>query len=148
MKALPRRKGNHHVPTPLLNSVQASLNESPSQKEGKSTPTVATTAKKAIASMKALPRRKGNGLLVLALWWLLWGLNESPSQKEGKFFLSDVLHHVLGRLNESPSQKEGKCKFSPHGRRTLATASMKALPRRKGNSIKRRWGAVQLLSPQ
>ena len=27
-------------------------------------------------------------------------------------------------------------------------ASMKALPKRKGNSIKRRWGAVQLLLPQ
>ena len=53
------------------------------------------------------------------------GLNESPSEKEGKY--ARILLMWLtstASLNESPSEKEGK------------------------SSIKRRWGAVQLLSPQ
>ena len=36
------------------------------------------------ASMKALPKRKGNGLQTTAVVFPVRGLNESPSQKEGK----------------------------------------------------------------
>ena len=60
------------------------LNESPSQKEGKCLSS-ALSHSSSTASMKALPRRKGN------LRWLVRAcsanltLNESPSEQEGKF---------------------------------------------------------------
>ena len=63
----------------------ACLNESPSEKEGKSLHVLAT-----------------------AQDWV--SLNESPSEKEGKFAARYFgLRRILGRLNESPSEKEGKC---------------------------------------
>ena len=60
------------------------------------------------ASMKALPKRKGNFRAVPFVLPYIYSLNESPSKKEGKWF----------RLNLF---------FS------LVRASMKALPKRKGN---------------
>ena len=81
MKALPRRKGNHRPDMVVL--TESGLNESPSQKEGKSEILSTVT--------KSLPR-----------------LNESPSQKEGKWHVQDTLKNTPKSLNESPSQKEGK----------------------------------------
>ena len=107
MKVPPKRKGNLHPRTPDP-TCSPSLNESPSEKEGKS----------------------GNGLTV-ALTDV--GLNESPSEKEGK-----SLSIICGRanhqsLNESPSEKEGKCsEASPNLSRVWA--SMKVPPKRKGNT--------------
>ena len=60
------------------------------------------------ASMKALPKRKGNGCKVSG-GSFVFRLNESPSEKEGKF-------EMMRRLN-----------------RPDTFASMKALPKRKGN---------------
>ena len=60
-----------------------------------------------LASMKALPKRKGNQIERLDDE-PEQRLNESPSKKEGKYC---VLLSVIGkahRLNESPSKKEGK----------------------------------------
>ena len=62
-----------------------------------------------LASMKALPKRKGN---------------LSPS----------VAGHPLRRLNESPSEKEGKCLTADTPKLRYPVASMKALPKRKGNA--------------
>ena len=59
-------------------------------------------------------------------------LNESPSQKEGKFVPPSGGPLEIHRLNESPSQKEGKSSF-PCPLRPPTPASMKALPKRKGN---------------
>ena len=59
------------------------LNESPSEKEGKSADF------------------RGRG-------WHVQGLNESPSEKEGKCDEVDGLGNPVQRLNESPSEKEGK----------------------------------------
>ena len=59
-------------------------------------------------------------------------LNESPSKKEGKKQTSPSRDHKTTRLNESPSQKEGKSPRLAEDKAELA-ASMKALPRRKGN---------------
>ena len=61
------------------------------------------------------------------------GLNESPSEKEGKYArygASAPSHHGL---NESPSEKEGKSPAGPHLTWPGPAASMKALPKRKGN---------------
>ena len=59
------------------------------------------------------------------------GLNESPSQKEGKS-VKPMHTLIVGGLNESPSQKEGKL-WHASARRPRPRASMKALPKRKGN---------------
>ena len=59
MKALPKRKGNCNLLLqPALQTVR--LNESPSQKEGKSV-FIRYECYVSSASMKALPKRKGNG---------------------------------------------------------------------------------------
>ena len=59
------------------------LNESPSQKEGKFG-SEAWSRRFSSASMKALPRRKGNLACGGGRYGGGRGLNESPSQKEGK----------------------------------------------------------------
>ena len=61
-------------------------------------------------------------------------LNESPSKKEGKctLYAWNVAASELC-LNESPSKKEGKLPdITTHAQ--PVNASMKALPKRKGNS--------------
>ena len=58
MKAPPKRKGNaRRLKT---EEREYRLNESPSQKEGKSPKIQAPNTQVSWASMKALPRRKGN----------------------------------------------------------------------------------------
>ena len=106
MKALPRRKGNgSHL---FLGDHAETLNESPSQKEGKYF-CFHRHAHSVDASMKAPPKRKGN------LRWLVRAcsanltLNESPSEKEGKFPGNRLPSLKSQGLNESPSEKEGKC---------------------------------------
>ena len=59
-----------------------SLNESPSEKEGKLSRLPSTRAETS-ASMKALPKRKGNSVVARISSSVL-RLNESPSEKEGK----------------------------------------------------------------
>ena len=84
MKVPPKRKGNFPSPGCAAGLLD-SLNESPSEKEGKSRATWFHSA----------PGRT---------------LNESPSEKEGKS-RATWFHSAPGRtLNESPSEKEGKCK--------------------------------------
>ena len=83
------------------------LNESPSQKEGKSG---------AVTDVRVTNV----------------GLNESPSKKEGKCHRESCTRGS-GRLNESPSEKEGKSGVIVRAGDLAAAASMKALPKRKGN---------------
>ena len=83
-------------------------------------------------SMKALPKRKGNTRRVAYPPVSQSALNESPSKKEGKF-LNDSLQTVENALNESPSKKEGKS-FTVEAVVDVLSPSMKALPKRKGNS--------------
>ena len=62
-------------------------------------------------------------------------LNESPSKKEGKSARAALPYPKTPiSLNESPSKKEGKWS-EPKVHRAQVFASMKALPKRKGN-----WG--------
>ena len=62
----------------------SSLNESPSEKEGKCLVDSVSEMQTVTASMKVPPKRKGNLAAVTAT---LEGrrLNESPSEKEGKY---------------------------------------------------------------
>ena len=83
------------------------LNESPPEKEGKFHRNVQVVLTYE-ASMKALPKRKGN-----------------PA--------TSASHAALHSLNESPPEKEGKFCCTPPVRATSSRASMKALPKRKGN---------------
>ena len=59
------------------------LNESPSEKEGKYTSNIPANVG-GIASMKALPKRKGNAATTMCPRLRPSRLNESPSEKEGK----------------------------------------------------------------
>ena len=59
-------------------------------------------------------------------------LNESPSEKEGKLQEPHPWRQGLP-LNESPSEKEGKSVDS-NPAEVAATPSMKAPPKRKGNT--------------
>ena len=83
MKVPPKRKGNAGAASGCPDAV-ASLNESPSEKEGKSPENV----------LKVLEANET--------------LNESPSEKEGKSEPSTPAPEVTETLNESPSEKEGK----------------------------------------
>ena len=62
-------------------------------------------------------------------------LNESPSQKEGKFYF---LHHARCHTHRAsmkvPSKEERKSDAQLCGV-GIWTASMKALPKRKGNGL-------------
>ena len=64
-------------------SCRAPLNESPSEKEGKSTRLLRVSGL-VFPSMKAPPKRKGNRGLGAGQVLDLAALNESPSEKEGK----------------------------------------------------------------
>ena len=81
MKVPPKRKGNTTTRTWWAISWH-SLNESPSEKEGK---------------YRALS---------ITLYQLT--LNESPSEKEGKYSFETMADFEAFALNESPSEKEGK----------------------------------------
>ena len=130
MKALPKRKGNRAGRVLIRRRAVASMKALPKRKGNEHDLEVQVNA--GGASMKALPKRKGNPAHRRAP-----GpghrLNESPSQKEGKYQREDG-GFVLGKLglNESPSQKEGKL-WHASARRPRPRASMKALPKRKGN---------------
>ena len=96
MKALPKRKGN--FPPEFLQELQGSsgrLNESPSEKEGKS-------------PQPFLPLANSSAL------------NESPSEKEGKS-REQTQALVVNSLNESPSEKEGKSGDTPNSTESLAS---------------------------
>ena len=59
MKVPPKRKGNSRIPEGL-DKLASALNESPSEKEGKSASISKTSRLEAGPSMKVPPKRKGN----------------------------------------------------------------------------------------
>ena len=112
-----------------------SLNESPSEKEGKWARLLRVNGAVEVASMKVPPKRKGNtGAPEVPAKGCC--LNESPSEKEGKF-LQRLLepNKSVARLNESPSEKEGKSGAIGADGYGRFWASMKVPPKRKGNSV-------------
>ena len=85
-----------------------SLNESPSEKEGKCGFSLLRLTHLIYASMKVPPKRKGNRHRTVPGLGLVASLNESPSEKEGKWRPARRLPVAALCLNESPSEKEGK----------------------------------------
>ena len=107
MKALPRRKGKLGSEGAMRQS-SSCLNESPSQKEGKTSTIYAYYLVSLCASMKALPRRKGK-----------------PGAAAENAGASSASMKALPR-------RKGKLCGGGRVARCLRRASMKALPRRKG----------------
>ena len=93
----------------FYNTEKIALNESPSEKEGKS-------LNDAVKFSNVTP------------------LNESPSEKEGKCMYMRSRSPANRTLNESPSEKEGKFNSSALLFYTLFP-SMKVPPKRKGNKV-------------
>ena len=84
--------------------------------------------------MKALPKRKGNWSRSSQTGGRVFRLNESPSEKEGKSIRFQNARLIASTgLNESPSEKEGKFHNLLCHVHSIQPASMKALPKRKGN---------------
>ena len=106
MKALPKRKGNGGVAAGE-HFERGGLNESPSEKEGKWCVEHVEEVINA-ASMKALPKRKGNHLKISChpMQWRA-SMKALPKRKGNAAALSARVNSVVG-LNESPSEKEGK----------------------------------------
>ena len=85
------------------------LNESPSEKEGKSDSYCFRTD---VQSLNESPSEKEGKYIIGGQTGLeLRCLNESPSEKEGKFITPWCIGEFGGGLNESPSEKEGKSSF-------------------------------------
>ena len=108
MKVPPKRKGNFAARGRLPVLLTWSLNESPSEKEGKSARALPVRGLRQ-PSMKVPPKRKGN------------------------VRSTGTTRCERGTLNESPSEKEGKCAQHITGR-YFVRPSMKVPPKRKGNS--------------
>ena len=83
MKVPPKRKGNSGNDSQDGMNSQA-LNESPSEKEGKSC-CLEWFAVRIPPSMKVPPKRKGNAARRKGDTLKFLALNESPSEKEGKY---------------------------------------------------------------
>ena len=109
MKVPPKRKGNWYYST-LAGFEYETLNESPSEKEGKCSFLLRVAGGRP-PSMKVPPKRKGNTMIC-----------HRGGDKRAT-------------LNESPSEKEGKSTHTPTTT-TTKSPSMKVPPNRKGNQAK------------
>ena len=74
--------------------MRGSLNESPSEKEGKSACPPEVGGSDCEPSMKVPPKRKGNHVWAVGACLGL-ALNESPSEKEGKLVSVMTENHTL-----------------------------------------------------
>ena len=92
MKVPPKRKGNGRLGGVAVFSPGAALNESPSEKEGKSAGPEEVGAGCG-PSMKVPPKRKGNPPARPQAYVRVSPLNESPSEKEGKWPGATTLRH-------------------------------------------------------
>ena len=106
MKAPPKRKGNLRWLVRAC-SANLTLNESPSEKEGKFE-VVGGVSERGCPSMIVPRTRKGNNWAKKCTAEQIRALNESPSEKEGKYTVRCAASRISSALNESPSEKEGK----------------------------------------
>ena len=160
MKVPPKRKGNAADFRGRGWHVQG-LNESPSEKEGKSPfddvrlrvcgasmkvppkrkgnpARLGPRPKPERASMKVPPKRKGNlGRLNRQQRHGRCASMKVPPKRKGNASLITASAGATERLNESPSEKEGKWTFDIL-RASLIHASMKVPPKRKGNTMRNR----------
>ena len=84
-----------------------SLNESPSEKEGKYS-TNRRFSQIGQPSMKVPPKRKGNDFDLFVVGFGLFPSMKVPPKRKGNSTPQLTLPVALS-LNESPSEKEGKC---------------------------------------
>ena len=110
MKALPKRKGN--IQSIIENPASTSLNESPSEKEGKFS-RVSSPRRQMSASMKALPKRKGNVGEFLSGARVCDDASMKALPKRKGNFPRVGVSAMMRCLNESPSEKEGKYASRP-----------------------------------
>ena len=94
-------------PSWMLRS-RASLNESPSEKEGKCPRGHRGAASHPNPLNESPSVKEGIFQFSLLSHFLHITLNESPSEKEGKFSPAALARRCWRALNESPSEKEGK----------------------------------------
>ena len=85
----------------------AALNESPSEKEGKSSPVQSMKTSQCSPSMKVPPKRKGNFGLYGSLPYIYSPSMKVPPKRKGNTGLLPK-NFSYTPLNESPSEKEGK----------------------------------------
>ena len=91
----------------MLQAVGERLNESPSEKEGKCAAIEQPPFRYIYASMKALPKRKGNEILHRRNFLRVQAsMKALPKRKGNVSKFSETIHPTS--LNESPSEKEGK----------------------------------------
>ena len=86
----------------------SSLNESPSQKEGKYRVGAVRYREQHGASMKVPPKRKGNEGLPHSKVLDSFASMKVPPKRKGNVDIVGIEYPLLISLNESPSQKEGK----------------------------------------
>ena len=119
---------------PVLQEVisKLRLNESPSEKEGKSA-TGYCGGVFLCASMKVPPKRKGNFHRVRDKAGCKKGLNESPSEKEGKSLPPSIPLSYPRASMKVPPKRKGNSR-NPDQAQESEKASMKVPPKRKGNT--------------
>ena len=119
-------------PLPPSLDVWGSLNESPSEKEGKSAVAACLNVSRLGPLNESPSEKEGKSDKMHAYAAAASALNESPSEKEGKLTLQCIKKALPPSLNESPSEKEGKwvsVGYLPY----IYSPSMKVPPKRKGN---------------
>ena len=110
----------------------STLNESPSEKEGKSKTWKPRNLWPTWPSMKVPPKRKGNHPLHPVIARRLSPSMKVPPKRKGNILPLEVAQRAKRALNESPSEKEGKCDLMTQGK-IHPKPSMKVPPKRKGN---------------
>ena len=131
MKVPPKRKGNEGIQRGA-NRLHT-LNESPSEKEGKSTAIMAAARNGPPPSMKVPPKRKGNGIREPVTVICSPPSMKVPPKRKGNAFLDGIARMGRASLNESPSEKEGKFRSGASVFGSATKPSMKVPPKRKGN---------------
>ena len=130
MKVPPKRKGNSA--DSARRGTVISLNESPSEKEGKFRPSVVCEV--SVTTLNESPSEKEgkSGSHVLTCENLGPSMKVPPKRKGNLVSNSDGTWALA--LNESPSEKEGKLGFLILFGHAVRLPSMKVPPKRKGNA--------------
>ena len=89
-------------------SRMVALNESPSEKEGKSSTSRVERRVPVMPSMKAPPKRKGNERRLYQLLHAVKPSMKAPPKRKGNPPSVSATSSKRMSLNESPSEKEGK----------------------------------------
>ena len=110
------------------------LNESPSEKEGKSSTMPQWVTLAAGPSMKVPPKRKGNMTVERRYAYPSFTLNESPSEKEGKCASVGFLPDIYTPSMKVPPKRKGNTALRELSLIVGTSPSMKVPPKRKGNN--------------